>query len=150
MVFLPKPTWWIEPWLGIKFPSFTKIRNHRRTLNLTIVIVTTGCNILVDMITIWDPIMLIKFVKYKVSQSEVLIKIVEIVITVDLHVSFLYSQIPYNRIHKDCIYHLIFAEPWIHQYPTAFKIFYSSLTWIICHYPMQILFKVYPDSSIRM
>ena len=55
--------------------------------------------------------MLIKFVKYKVSQSEVLIKIVEIVITVDLHVFFLYSQIPYNRINKDRIFHPIFTEP---------------------------------------
>ena len=56
---------------------------------------------------------IVKVVKYKVSQSEVLIKTVEIMIKIDPHLFQPYSQILYYRIYKDFIRHPIFTETWI-------------------------------------
>ena len=75
-----------------------------------------------------------------------------------------YSQIWYNCIHKyctivlknDCITHPVFWEPWlIRQDPIVFKkILYSPydlyFSRLIRQYPMQILFKSYPDLSVRI
>ena len=49
-----------------------------------------------------------KIVKYKVSRCKVLIKIVEIVITIDLHVFLPYSQSLYECITKIVYTHLSF------------------------------------------
>ena len=52
-----------------------------------------------------------ELIKYKISRSEVLIKIIEIIIKIDLHIFLLHSQRLYDRIHKYHIFHMIFAEP---------------------------------------
>ena len=58
-------------------------------------------------LTVYD-----KLVTYKLSRSEDLIKIFEIMIKIYLHRFLPYSQISYNRIHKYHIRHPIFVETW--------------------------------------